>query len=64
MPVHEGKPTIWRLAKVLTWLRDEKRYGVPPHLVEIALATMQANLAVEARDADGDVQEELSALIA
>jgi hypothetical protein len=32
--------------------------------MDVALATMQANLAVEARDADGDVQEELSALIA
>lgn len=64
VPVHEGRPTIWRLAKVLTWLRDEKRYVVPPELMDVALATMQANLAVEARDADGDVQEELSALIA
>ncbi len=64
VPVHEGKPTIWRLAKVLTWLRDEKRYGVPPELMDVALATMQANLAVEARDADGDAQRELSALIA
>jgi hypothetical protein len=64
VPVHEGKPTIWRLAKVLTWLRDEKRYGVPPHLVEIALATMQANLAVEALDADDKAQRELSALLA
>jgi hypothetical protein len=64
VPVHEGRPTIWRLAKVLTWLREEKRYVVPPGLMDVALATMQANLAVEARDADGDVQEELSALIA
>ena len=64
VPVHEGRPTIWRLAKVLTWLRDEKQYVVPPELMDVALATMQANLAVEARDADGDAQEELSALIA
>jgi hypothetical protein len=63
VPVHEGKPTIWRLAKVLTWLRDEKRYGVRPELIEVALATMQANLAVEARDADGNAQRELSALL-
>ena len=62
-PVHEGRPTIWRLAKVLAWLRDEKRYGVPPELMEVALATMQANLAVEARDVDPDVQRELSALL-
>ena len=64
VPVHEGRPTIWRLAKVLTWLRDEKRYRVRPELVEVALATMQANLAVEALDADGDAQRELLALLA
>jgi hypothetical protein len=62
-PVHEGRPTIWRLAKVLAWLRDEKQYKVPPELVEVALATMQANLAVEACDVDGDAQRELSALL-
>ena len=63
MPVHEGRPTIWRLAKVLIWLRDEKRYRVPPELLETARATMQANLAVEARDVDGDTQRELAALL-
>jgi hypothetical protein len=64
LPVHEGRPTIWRLAKVLIWLRDEKRYRVPPELLETACATMQANLAVEARDVDRDVQRELAGLLA
>lgn len=63
VPVHEGRPTIWRLAKVLAWLRDEKQYGVTPELMEVALATMQANLAVDARDVDSDAQRELSALL-
>ena len=63
-PMHEGRPTIWRLAKVLAWLRDEKGYGVPRELLEIAAATLQANLAVEARDADRAAQEELAGLIA
>lgn len=64
VPVHEGRPTIWRLAKVLAWLRDEKSYGVPQELLAIAAATLQANLAVEARDADGDSQKELAGLLA
>jgi hypothetical protein len=64
VPVHEGRPTIWRLAKVLTWLRDEKQYRVRPELAEVALATMQANLAVEALDADGETQRDLLALLA
>lgn len=63
VPVHEGRPTIWRLAKVLTWLRDEKRYRVPPELLDTARATMQVNLAVEARDVDRDAQRELAGLL-
>jgi hypothetical protein len=63
-PVHEGRPSIWRLAKILAWLRDEKQYRVPDLLLETADATLQVNLAVEARDADRDVQEELAALLA
>jgi hypothetical protein len=63
VPVHEGRPTIWRLAKVLTWLDEEKRYRVPPELLETARATMQTNLAVEARDADGAAQRDLAALL-
>jgi hypothetical protein len=63
-PIHEGRPTIWRLAKLLAWLRDEKDYRVPPELVEVAAATLQVNLAVEARDADRAAQKELAGLVA
>ncbi len=63
-PVHEGRPAIWRLAKLLAWLRDEKSYGVPPELLEVAATTLQLNLAVEARDADRVAQEELACLLA
>lgn len=63
-PVHEGRPTIWRLAKVLIWLRDEKSYRVPEELLELAMATLQVNLAVEARDADRAVQRVLAGLLA
>ena len=62
-PVHAGHPTIWRLVKLLGWLRDEKGYRVPPELLDVAAATLQANLAVEARDADGEAQKELAGLL-
>jgi hypothetical protein len=64
VPLHEGRPTIWRLAKILAWLRDEKKYRVPEDLLETARATMQANLAVEACDADSVAQKELTGLLA
>lgn len=63
-PLHEGRPSIWRLAKVLTWLREEKGYRVPEGLLETARAAMQANLAVEARDADAAAQEDFAGLLA
>jgi hypothetical protein len=63
-PVHAGHPTIWRLAKLIAWLREEKGYSAPPELLDVAAATLQANLAVEARDADGEAQKELAGLLA
>ena len=63
-PLHEGRPSIWRLAKILVWLRDEKDYRIPELLLETAEATRQANLAVEARDADRAAQELLAPLLA
>jgi hypothetical protein len=64
VPVHAGRPTIWRLAGVLRWLVREKRYPVSPQLLEVAEATMQVNLAVEARDADPSAQAKIAALLA
>ena len=63
VPVHTGKPTIWRLAHVLRWLAREKRYPIPPELLEVAEATLQVNLAVEARDADPRAQARIAALL-
>jgi hypothetical protein len=64
VPVHEGKPTIWRLAGVLRWLAREKSYPISPELLEVAEATMQVNLAVEARDADPRAQAEIASFLA
>jgi hypothetical protein len=64
IPVHAGRPTIWRLAGVLRWLIREKRYPISPDLLELAEVTMQVNLAVEARDADPRAQAEIAALLA
>jgi hypothetical protein len=49
---------------VLRWLAREKRYPISPELLEVAEATMQVNLAVEARDADPRAQAEIAALLA
>lgn len=63
-PVHEGRPTIWHLAKVLGWLREEKDYPIGEDLADLAHTTMQINLAVSSKDTDRAVQREVLALLA
>jgi hypothetical protein len=62
-PVHEGKPALWRLAKMLRWLREEKHCSVPDDLLELAEALMQVNIAIEARDADQAEQRRYASLL-
>ncbi|HJW74786.1 MAG TPA: hypothetical protein VJ787_03835, partial [Thermoleophilia bacterium] len=62
-PVHEGRPTIWHLAKVLDWLRDHKGYCVDEELAALARTNMQVNLAIDQRDADASSQREILALL-
>jgi len=61
-PVHEGNPSIWHLADILAWLRDDKGYAIPESLFEVAQVGLQVNLAVEDRRADGREQDEIRAL--
>lgn len=64
VPVHEGKQTLWHLAQVLRWLADEKSYRISDALIDLAETTMQVNLAIDALQADPEVEEELRALLA
>jgi hypothetical protein len=63
-PVHEGRPTIWHLAKVLGWLREEKNYPIDEDLADLACTTMQINLAVGSKDTDRAAQHKILALLA
>ena len=62
-PVHEGHPSIWHLAEVLAWLRDDKRYVIDDDLIAMAKTTRQLNLAVAQRGVDRSVQDELAAFV-
>ena len=46
---------------MLRWRIREKRYPVSPELLEVAEATLQLNLSVEARDADPRAHAEIAA---
>ncbi|MFA7238794.1 MAG: DNA-binding protein [Sulfuricellaceae bacterium] len=64
IPVHEGNPSIWHLAEILLWLKDQGSYKFEERLIEIARINMQVNLAKEANGLEPKIQEKMHALIA
>ncbi len=63
-PVHDSNPSIWHLAPVLVWLRDERSYAVDPELLALASVTMQLNVAVASAREDPSMQREIRAVLA
>ncbi len=63
-PVHEGRPSIWHLAHVLTWLAKQKNYCVRGELVDLAQTNMQLNIAVDLRNSDRSLQREIRSILA
>lgn len=51
--VHEGTPSLWHLAMVLSWLKDDQKRPVDGALLEVAKTTMRLNIAREARQLPG-----------
>lgn len=64
VPVHEGSASIWHLAEVLSWLEGKGGYVLDGNLLETARATLEVNLAKEARRLPAKVVRELEQLIA
>lgn len=62
-PVHEGKPAIWHLSKVLWWLKEKRTHQVDDSLFDIARVSMQCNLLREATDIDPDISSRLRTLV-
>jgi len=53
LAVHEGTPSLWHLATVLTWLRENQKRPIDAVLLEIAEANMLLNIAREAKRLPG-----------
>jgi hypothetical protein len=51
--LHDGKPALWHLATVLTWLKERQQRPVDGVLLEIAKANMTLNIAKETRQVPG-----------
>jgi len=62
-PVHEGKSSIWHLAKVLKWFEQGQRKSIEPRLMEIASANMQLNILKESVHLDAQFRSKISALM-
>lgn len=55
-PVHEGKSALWRLSKILIWLKESKRYDVEDQLLDVAKTNMQLNIVRELAEIDESTQ--------
>ena len=62
-PVHEGTSSLWHLATLLTWLRDEKRYRVDNDLLDLAATTMQLNIVAQEAGLSDGVNKEIRTLV-
>lgn len=63
--VHEGKPALWHLATILTWLSEQQQRPVDVVLLEVAKANMTLNIAKETRKLRGaTLPKELELLFA
>jgi hypothetical protein len=64
LPVYEGTPSIWHLAEILIWLREDKTYLIDDSLLEIAKINMDFNIARSWQKVEPDLQENIMALVA
>lgn len=64
LPVHEGKPAIWHLSKVLLWLKEKGTHRIDETLLDIARVSMQCNLSKDMADLDRGIAKSLRKLLA
>ena len=58
-PVHEGASTLWHLAPVLVWLRDEKDYSIDTETIELAQTNMRVNVAATQVNYGSSINDEI-----
>jgi hypothetical protein len=63
-PVYEGTPSLWHLAEILIWLKEEKKYLIDDSLLEIAKTNMDFNIAKGWQKLEPALQENIMALVA
>lgn len=61
-PVHEGQTSIWHLSNILQWFELKQHRPIDSSIKEVALVTMQVNIAKENASSDSRYQSRLSTL--
>lgn len=64
LPIYEGTPSIWHLAEILIWLKEEKMYSIDDSLLEVSKTNMDFNIARGWQKLDPALQENIMALVA
>jgi hypothetical protein len=64
LPVYEGTPSIWHLAEILTWLKEDKAYSIDDSLLDVAKINMEFNIARKWRKVEPSLQANIKALVA
>ena len=63
-PLHEGNSTVWHLAKVLLWLRENGTYQIEDRLIDVAKTNMQFNIMKEMNELEPMVHHNMRELVA
>ncbi len=64
LPVYEGTPSIWHLAEILIWLKEDKTYEIDDILLEISQINMDFNIARSWQKIAPNLQENIRSLVA
>jgi hypothetical protein len=62
IPVYEGTHSIWHLAEILIWFRENQTHSIDDTLLDIAQTNMNINIARGWQKIPPDTQESIKAL--
>jgi len=62
-PVHEGSSSLWHLAPVLLWLRDQKHYSIEDDLLDLATTNMQLNQVARESALGGEAEHRIRSVL-
>ncbi len=63
-PFHDGKPSIWHLAKILQWMDKKNMYPIEESLLDLATTNMQFNIAKDMQNLESAFQSNTQSLLA